>query len=138
MENLPPEALHDVAAYFQALSEPTRLQLLNILREGERNVGDLAQLTGTTAANVSRHMSLLSKHGMVRRESRGTSVYYSIADPAVYALCELVCGNIKRQMHAKQVVRNRLCTSTMRASIAFGSLATGGRSAIPCLKHGHH
>jgi len=98
MENLPPEALHDVAAYFQALSEPTRLHLLNILREGERNVGDLAQLTGTTAANVSRHMSLLSKHGMVRSESRGTSVYYCIADAAIYVLCYLVCGSFARQM----------------------------------------
>ena len=84
MENLPPEALPEVAAYFQALSEPTRLQLLNILRDGERNVGELAQLCGTTAANVSRHLSLLTKHGMVSRESRGTSVYYSIADPSAF------------------------------------------------------
>ena len=45
MENLPPEAMMEVAAYFQALSEPTRLKILNLLREGERNVGDLAQLT---------------------------------------------------------------------------------------------
>ena len=105
MENLPLEALPDVAAYFQALSEPTRLQLLNILREGERNVGELAQLCGTTAANVSRHLSLLTKHGMVLRESRGTSVYYSIADQAVYDLCELVCGNITRQMQRTQEAR---------------------------------
>ncbi len=97
MENLPPEAMLDVAAYFQALSEPTRLQLLNLLREGERNVGDLAQLTGFTAANISRHMSMLSQHGMVARESRGTSVYYRIADESIYALCDLVCGNIARQ-----------------------------------------
>ena len=67
MVNLPPEAMRDVAAYFQALSEPTRLQLLNLLREGERNVGDLAQLTGFTAANISRHMSMLSQQGMVAR-----------------------------------------------------------------------
>ena len=53
MENLPPEALQDVATYFQALSEPTRLQILNILREGERNVGELAQMCGSTAANIS-------------------------------------------------------------------------------------
>ena len=105
MENLPPEALPEVAAYFQALSEPTRLQLLNILRGGERNVGELAQLCGTTAANVSRHLSLLTKHGMVRRESRGTSVYYSIADQSVYDLCELVCGNIARQMQRTQEAR---------------------------------
>jgi DNA-binding transcriptional ArsR family regulator len=97
MENLPPEAMRDVAAYFQALSEPTRLQLLNLLREGERNVGDLAQLTGFTAANISRHMSMLSQQGMVARESRGTSVYYRISDDSIYALCDLVCGNIARE-----------------------------------------
>lgn len=97
MENLPPEAMRDVAAYFQALSEPTRLQLLNLLREGERNVGDLAQLTGFTAANISRHMSMLCQQGMVARESRGTSVYYRISDDSIYALCDLVCGNIARE-----------------------------------------
>ena len=96
MTNLPPEAMLDVAAYFQALSEPTRLQLLNLLREGERNVGDLAQRTGFTAANISRHMSMLSQQGMVARESRGTSVYYRISDDSIYALCDLVCGNIAR------------------------------------------
>ncbi len=98
MEHLPPEALQEVATYFQALSEPTRLHILNILREGERNVGDLAQLCGSTAANVSRHLSLLTKHGMVVRDSRGTSAYYRIADESIYALCDLVCGNIARQM----------------------------------------
>ena len=97
MVNLPPEAMRDVAAYFQALSEPTRLQLLNLLREGERNVGDLAQLTGFTAANISRHMSMLSQQGMVARESRGTNVYYRISNDSIYALCDLVCGNIARE-----------------------------------------
>ena len=42
MEGLPPEALEQVAAYFQALSEPTRLQILNLLRQQEHNVGELA------------------------------------------------------------------------------------------------
>ena len=97
MENLPKEALVQVAAYFQTLSEPTRLSLLNLLRDGERNVGELAQLTGFTAANVSRHLALLTTHGLVSRESRGTSVYYRIADESVYALCDLVCGNLARR-----------------------------------------
>ncbi len=97
MQDLPKEALEKVAAYFQALSEPTRLSLLNLLRSGERNVGELAQLTGFTTANVSRHMALLSTHGLVARESRGTSVYYRIADPSVYQLCDLVCGSLARQ-----------------------------------------
>lgn len=97
MEGLPPEALDQVAAYFRALAEPTRLQILNLLRAGERNVGDLAQLTGYTSANVSRHLAFLTQQGLVAREARGTSVYYRIADASVYALCDLVCGSIARQ-----------------------------------------
>jgi len=98
MEGLPKEALEKVAAYFQVLSEPTRLALLNHLRSGERNVGELAQLCGFTAANVSRHLALLTQHGLVARESRGTSAYYRIADESVYALCDLVCGSVERQL----------------------------------------
>ena len=105
MKSLPPEALQEVAAYFQTLSEPTRLQILNYLREGERNVGELAKLCGYTAANVSRHLAMLALHGMVERESRGTSVYYRIADERIYALCDLVCGNIARQY--EQTARDR-------------------------------
>lgn len=45
MENLPSEALTEIAAYFQALSEPTRLQILNLLRQEERNVGELALIS---------------------------------------------------------------------------------------------
>lgn len=106
MEGLPKEALEQVAAYFQALAEPTRLQILSLLRTGERNVGELAQLCEYTSANISRHLAVLSKHGLVARENRGTSVYYRIADESVYALCDLVCGSIARQF--EQEARERL------------------------------
>jgi DNA-binding transcriptional ArsR family regulator len=105
MQGLPFDALRDVAAYFQALSEPTRLQLLNYLRDGEQTVGRLAELCECTAANVSRHLAMLAKHGLVVREGRGTSVYYRIADASVYKLCDLVCGSIAR--HAEQSTRRR-------------------------------
>jgi len=98
MQGLSSEALSQVADYFRVLSEPTRLQILNLLRSGERNVGELAQACGYTSANVSRHLSLLTQHGLVVRESRGTAAYYRIADESVYALCDLVCGSIERQL----------------------------------------
>jgi len=101
MEGLPPEALGQVAAFFQALSEPTRLQILNLLRQHERNVGELAQLCGYTSANVSRHLALLTAHGLVERQSRGTSVFYRIADESIYALCDLVCDRIARRLDEK-------------------------------------
>ncbi len=92
MTHLPRASL----AYFQALSEPTRLQILKLLRAGERNVGELAQACGFTSANISRHLSLLMQRGLVARENRGTAVYYRIADDSVDTLCDLVCGSIAR------------------------------------------
>lgn len=97
METLPTAALEQVAAYFRALSEPTRLHILSLLRQGEHNVGELASLCDYTSANISRHLGVLSKHGLVVREARGNSVYYRIADDSVNQLCDLVCGNIARQ-----------------------------------------
>lgn len=98
MQDLSEQALAQVAQYFSALAEPTRLRILNHLREHELNVGDLALLCDCSQANVSRHLSTLAKHGLVSRESRGTAVYYRIADPAIYALCDLVCGNVAKQL----------------------------------------
>ena len=112
MNNMPPEELEVVAGYFQVLAEPTRLRILNILREGERNVGDLAQMCGYTAANVSRHLSLMTKNGLVTREGRGTSVYYRFADESVYALCDLVCDNIARQIARSEASRASFSVSS--------------------------
>ena len=117
MNNLPPEALQQVAAYFQALAEPTRLRILNLLRASERSVGELAELCGSSTANVSRHLTTLTNHGFVARESRGTSVYYRIADESVYSLCDLVCGNIGRQLERRA-----------RASEAFVRRGKAGRA----------
>jgi DNA-binding transcriptional ArsR family regulator len=123
MEGLPTEALTQVAAYFQALSEPTRLQILNLLRSGERNVGDIAQACGCTSANVSRHLSHLMQHGFVERESRGTAVYYRIADESVYALCDLVCGSIARQL--ERSAHDRKAFARAGSGAAAGRLRRG-------------
>lgn len=94
MTQLPEQAIEKVAHYFQALAEPTRLRILNLLRQEEHNVGELAEACGYTAANMSRHLALLMQQGFVKREGRGNSVYYQIADPTIYALCDLVCDRI--------------------------------------------
>jgi DNA-binding transcriptional ArsR family regulator len=115
MQDLPPEAMEQVAAYFQALAEPTRLRILNLLRRGERNVGDIALQTGYTAANVSRHLALLADRGIVARESRGTSVWYRIADPSIFELCDLVCGSIARGYEQTARERAAFVRTTGRA-----------------------
>jgi DNA-binding transcriptional ArsR family regulator len=98
MSKLDDKALQHVAKYFKALAEPMRLKVLNALQDGEKNVSQLTEMSGGSQANVSKHLSLLDQYGLVKRESRGTCVFYSIADPSVYELCELVCGQIGARM----------------------------------------
>ena len=118
MQGMSPKALEQVASYFQALSVPTRLRILNFLREGEHSAGELALLSGYTGANISRHMALLTARGLVARESRGTSVFYRIADDSVYALCDLVCGNIAHQFEHAAADRALFVQKAGRAGAA--------------------
>lgn len=94
MELTDDRALEHVADYFRALAEPQRLKILQTLREGPRNVGELTAELACSQANVSKHLALLAKVGLVEREARGTSVYYRFADSRTYDLCDLVCGQI--------------------------------------------
>lgn len=97
MKELDDAALEEMARYFGALATPVRLKILNSLREGERSVGELAALTACTQPNISKHLAVLAHNGVVGRTHRGTSVYYRIADPRIYKLCDLVCGHIGRR-----------------------------------------
>jgi DNA-binding transcriptional ArsR family regulator len=114
MQNLSPDALAQVAAYFSALAEPLRLRLLNLLRGSAMSVGELAEATGSSTANVSRHLALLARQGLLARRTHGTSVYYAIADPAIYALCDLVCDNLARRFEATAAQRAAFAPAVRR------------------------
>lgn len=101
MKGLDRAALELVAEYFRLLAEPTRLCLMNALRNGELSVGELADVAASTPANVSKHLSMLAKGGFVERRAEGTSVYYHVSDPDVFALCDLVCGQIAKRLSAQ-------------------------------------
>lgn len=105
MKQLDDRAMEEVARYFGALAVTMRLKILNLLRAGEMNVGEIARETGCTQANVSKHLALLAANGFVQRETRGTSTYYRIADPAIYRLCDLVCDRIAVRYAAQSAVQ---------------------------------
>ena len=93
-EPMTPDAIELVAARFRTLGEPIRIQLLQALQGGDRNVTDLVSAVGSTQSNVSRHLRILQDAGLVGRRQDGNNVYYSIADPTVFALCDAVCNSI--------------------------------------------
>lgn len=93
-ESVPAEVVQQVAEYFDVLSEPMRLRLLNLLRDGEKCVQDLVEATQTSQANVSKHLKVMLQAGILSRRSEGTSAYYSVSDDLIFELCTLVCDRL--------------------------------------------
>jgi DNA-binding transcriptional ArsR family regulator len=93
-ETVPAEVVQQVAEYFGVLSEPMRLRLLNLLRDGEKCVQDLVDATQTSQANVSKHLKVMLQAGILTRRSEGTSAYYSVSDELIFELCNLVCDRL--------------------------------------------
>jgi DNA-binding transcriptional ArsR family regulator len=88
--------LDAVARLFGVLSEPSRLALLQALYGGPLKVSELMQACEMRQANVSKHLGVLHDHRLVKRQRNGTSIQYEIADPMIFALCNLVCGKMER------------------------------------------
>lgn len=94
-----PEALVElIAQRFRVLSEPMRIRLLDCLREGPATVRELQEAAAGSQQNVSKHLRVLLAAGAVTRQKEGNFVRYEIADPAVFELCEHVCGGLRRQI----------------------------------------
>jgi len=88
-----------IAHRFQALSDPTRLRIVDHLRRHkEASVGELTETLGGSQQNVSKHLAALSAGGFVTRRKQGTRSIYSISDPAVLELCDRVCAGIESQL----------------------------------------
>lgn len=90
-------ALEIVAARFHALSDASRLQILQLLFNNERSVQELCELTDMSQANVSKHLSVLAEQGIVQKRRQGLYVFYSIADSTIYELCDIVCGAVGKR-----------------------------------------
>ena len=74
---------------FAGISDPTRLHILLILLEGERNVSELVSAVGSSQGRVSIHLQCLRWCGCVESERRGKYVYYRVRDQRVQQLIHL-------------------------------------------------
>lgn len=93
------DAAELIARRFQALSDPTRLRIIDLLRQREEaSVGEIAEALAGSQQNVSKHLSALHAEGFVARRKQGTSSLYRIADPGVLELCEQICSGIEAQL----------------------------------------
>lgn len=77
------------ADFFRVLGHPARVRILELLRDGERTVGDLQAELALDSSGTSQHLGALRKQGLLASRREGTSVYYRVRDPRLFQLLEV-------------------------------------------------
>ena len=96
------QLLEKIADRLKAMADPMRLHILHSLQSGELCVGDILAEVGGSQANVSKHLSVLRRVGLVDCRREGVNVYYRIDDPTVFTICSTVCDSLERQIDAEK------------------------------------
>ena len=82
----------------QVLTDPIRLELLHLIGDGERTVGELVEATGLRQANVSQHLAVMRQRNIFTTRRVGTTVYYALAYPEILEACAIVRGILIKQL----------------------------------------
>src|SRR5215218_4253421 len=86
-----PDALRQFkASVFQALAHPTRIAMVELLREGEQTAGTLIERLGLEQANASQHLTVLRNRQIVTNRKEGNYMYYRIRDPLLFEVLDLM------------------------------------------------
>jgi DNA-binding transcriptional ArsR family regulator len=86
------------AEFFRLLGHPARVRVLELLRDGERSVGELQAALGLDSSGTSQHLTAMRRQGLLESRRAGTSVFYRVKDPRIFQLLEI----------AKQILTGRL------------------------------
>ena len=86
------------AELFAVLATPMRLRILSALCEQEKSVSELLLEIDTTQPNLSQHLAVLYKTGVLAKRSQGTQVIYRVQSEKAVALCRSVCIQIAIEM----------------------------------------
>jgi len=91
-------ALELKAEVLKAMAQPTRLQILEFLRGGERCICEIIPAVGGEQSNISRHISLMQKSRLVTTRKDGVKVMVKVTDPKIFAILDQVGIILKNQM----------------------------------------
>jgi DNA-binding transcriptional ArsR family regulator len=86
------------ADFFRLLGHPARVRILELLRDGERSVGELQTALGLDSSGTSQHLTAMRRQGLLESRRAGTNVFYRVRDPRMFQLLEI----------AKQVLTGQL------------------------------
>lgn len=100
----------------KVLTNPKRIEILNLLRDGERSVGDLASLAELPQTSVSQHLSFLRQKGMVVSRRDGSTIFYAVANEKIFRAMDIMKELLLENLRSEQ---------ELVAGLAGSSVSTG-------------
>ncbi len=88
------QVFETVAELFAVLSTPIRLKIISAVCQGEKNVSELLAEIDTTQPNMSQHLNMLYRSGVLSKRREGTQMYYRLQSERVATLCRAVCTQV--------------------------------------------
>ncbi len=86
----------------KTMAHPLRLAILHTLKDGERTVNNLTEITGASQSNVSQHLALMRQRDLVLTRKEGSNIYYRVASPKISQACDMVREVLLEQLSQKQ------------------------------------
>jgi DNA-binding transcriptional ArsR family regulator len=88
------EVFDKAADLFAVLSTPIRLRIISALCQGEKNVGQLLENIGVPQPNMSQHLNIMFRSGVLGKRRQGAQMFYRIADETAAKVCRAVCTQV--------------------------------------------
>jgi len=89
------------AEVLKALAQPTRLKIIDFLRDGERCVCEIFPAIGEEQSNTSRHLSMMLAAGVLSRRKDGLKIYYAIKHPETLEVMDIITLIVKQEIYGR-------------------------------------
>lgn len=103
------------AEFFRVLGHPARVRILELLRDGERSVGELQATLNLDSSGTSQHLGVLRRQGVLESRREGTSVFYRVRDPRTFQLLDVARQILTSSLEATQALLTEMATTSPEA-----------------------
>ena len=87
----------------KVFSNSTRLEILNLLRDGELSVTELINKTGLSQANISQHLAIMKSKGIVASRRRGKNIYYTLENPKIIKAFDIIKEVLSEKLRSRML-----------------------------------
>ena len=96
------------ADFFKVLAHPARIRILEILRDGERSVGDLVPEVGIESSHLSQQLGIMRRANLVQSRKEGSTVFYSVGNKELFDLLDVARAIITSSLSESQGLLDEL------------------------------